>query len=235
MPTRIAASDADLWTKDPAGQTEVRKRLGWLKAPQVSRGLMAELPAFLQSLQSGRFHPCPIIRDGRVFAGPRSTGPDLWCSRTDRPNRAWTWRFSIQPTRCRYAPLPAGPRWKIRCILSPANLAQPVKSMLTLIIFWARARRRVGQQADRHFIAITDPGTALDRLAQERNFRHIFRADPNVGGRYSALTAFGVVPAALIGLDTGMLLDRSQWMADQCLPDVPAARNPGLGAGCDHG
>jgi transaldolase/glucose-6-phosphate isomerase len=94
--------------------------------------------------------------------------------------------------------------------------------------FWDRAHKRLGEKAAMHFIAITDPGTSLDKLAVSRNFRHVFRANPSVGGRYSAMIAFGLVPAALLGLDVERLLDNAAWMAAQCSPEIPAGRNPGL-------
>ncbi len=78
------------------------------------------------------------------------------------------------------------------------------------------------------FVAITDPGTSLEKLAKKRKFRAVFQADPNVGGRYSALTVFGLVPAALLGLDVKRLLARAAWMMEQSERDVLAARNPGL-------
>ncbi|MEN4100184.1 MAG: hypothetical protein ROW52_09710, partial [Anaerolineaceae bacterium] len=94
--------------------------------------------------------------------------------------------------------------------------------------FWALAEEKLGQKAGDHFIAITDPGTSLDALARQRNFRSVFNADPTVGGRYSALIAFGLVPAALIGLNIERLLNAAQSIAVQCQPDIPAGRNPGL-------
>jgi transaldolase/glucose-6-phosphate isomerase len=94
--------------------------------------------------------------------------------------------------------------------------------------FWARSKRRLGERAADHFVAITDPGTGLEKLARERKFRRVFLADPTVGGRFSALTAFGIVPAALMGIDPQLLLARGAWMAAQCAGDVPTGRNPGL-------
>jgi hypothetical protein len=78
------------------------------------------------------------------------------------------------------------------------------------------------------FVAITDPGTSLEKLAQERGFRKVFNANSEVGGRYSALTAFGLVPAALLGVDVKNLLDNAEVMMEQSSPSVQAARNPGL-------
>ena len=104
-----------------------------------------------------------------------------------------------------------------------------------------RALHSVGEKAGEHFIAITDPGTSLEKLAFERNFRKIFLADPHVGGRYSALSAFGLVPAALMGIDVEELLSRASWMAFECSPEQPLGRNPGfvlgviLGEAFTHG
>jgi len=92
--------------------------------------------------------------------------------------------------------------------------------------FWERS----GQDGSR-FVAITDPGTALEKLAVERAFRQVFLADATVGGRYSALSAFGLLPAALVGVDLRRLLERADWMMAQCKPDLPAARNPALALG----
>jgi len=94
-----------------------------------------------------------------------------------------------------------------------------------------------------HFVAITDPGTSLEKLAKERKFQAAFQADPNVGGRYSALTVFGLLPAALLGLDVKRLLSRATWMMNECFElggvlsssnpshQKAAARNPGLALG----
>jgi transaldolase/glucose-6-phosphate isomerase len=101
--------------------------------------------------------------------------------------------------------------------------------------FWKRAQRSVGDKAPEHFIAITDPGTSLEKMAFERKFRKIFLAEPNVGGRYSALTAFGLVPAVLMGIDVSHLLDCASWMASECSADQPLGRNPGFVLGAVMG
>ena len=89
--------------------------------------------------------------------------------------------------------------------------------------FWERS----GHNGS-HFAAITDPGTSLEALANARGFRKTFHADPSIGGRYSALSHFGLVPAALLGFDMERLLDRAAWMRTQCTANVSGARNPGL-------
>jgi transaldolase/glucose-6-phosphate isomerase len=100
--------------------------------------------------------------------------------------------------------------------------------------FWAEVSS-VSKPAGRHFVAITDPSTPLEGLARSRGFRRLFHGLPDVGGRYSALTAFGVVPAALIGLDVERLLDRAWTMAEACASCVPEPSNPGLVLGAALG
>jgi transaldolase/glucose-6-phosphate isomerase len=97
---------------------------------------------------------------------------------------------------------------------------------------------RVGEITDapgRHFIAITDPGTPLEVLAHERRVRFVFTAIPDVGGRYSALTAFGLVPATLIGIDPEELLGRAGEMAGRCSDATSPGQNPGLVLGATLG
>jgi transaldolase/glucose-6-phosphate isomerase len=94
--------------------------------------------------------------------------------------------------------------------------------------FWAKAKTELGAEAPQHFVVVTDPGSALGKLAMERNFRAVIEADPNVGGRFSGLIAFGILPSALMGHDTADLLKRAQKFAAECAVDVPAGRNPGL-------
>jgi transaldolase/glucose-6-phosphate isomerase len=93
--------------------------------------------------------------------------------------------------------------------------------------FWARGGRTGGPRG-RRFVAVTDAGTPLATLAAERGFRHVFEADPDVGGRYSALTEFGLVPAALIGLDTSRLLANAADEARANGPEIPEGKAPGL-------
>ena len=92
---------------------------------------------------------------------------------------------------------------------------------------------RVGQvqgrdEAGRRFVAITDPGSKLQEMAEREGFRSIFLGEPAVGGRYSALSNFGRVPAALMGLDVAELIIRARSMVQACRPQVPAHRNPGV-------
>src|SRR5581483_7048289 len=93
--------------------------------------------------------------------------------------------------------------------------------------FFDRAKQVLGETAGSHFIAITDPGSQMEQVAKRDNFRHIFAGKPSIGGRYSALSNFGIVPAAVMGIDVGKFLDRTEQMVQACAASVPVDQNPG--------
>src|SRR6266446_4778167 len=94
--------------------------------------------------------------------------------------------------------------------------------------FFERARQVVGaERAGGQFIAITDPGSRLQGLAEADRFRRVFLGEPSIGGRYSALSNFGMVPAAIMGLDVARFLERAEEMAEACAASVPVEKNPG--------
>ncbi len=95
--------------------------------------------------------------------------------------------------------------------------------------FKARVLHTTGQaDVGGHFMAITDPGSPLQQLAERERFLHVWCGVPSIGGRYSALSNFGMVPAAIMGLDVARLLDRAELMVHSCAASVPAAENPAI-------
>jgi transaldolase/glucose-6-phosphate isomerase len=99
--------------------------------------------------------------------------------------------------------------------------------------FFERVRQAVGEKAGERFVVITDPGSALEKEAKARRVRRIFPGDSRIGGRYSALSNFGIVPAAFAGIDVGELLRRASAMGQQCRRE--AAQNPGVQLGAALG
>ncbi len=98
--------------------------------------------------------------------------------------------------------------------------------------FFEQVKASVGaEQVGSRFIAITDPGSQLDQLAKQEQFRHVFHGVPSIGGRYSALSNFGMVPATVMGLDDVRFLERAQAMVRACSANVAAAENPGVRLG----
>jgi transaldolase / glucose-6-phosphate isomerase len=223
---RMEQMDPALWTTDPEGQAEIRMRLGWLDLPQSSRSLLPELDTFASEVNSAGFTHALLLGMGgsslapevmsRVLSatGGGQAGLDLAILDSTEPGQvlAVAERSPIEKT--------------LFIVASKSGTTAEVNAFLDY--FWAKARAEVGERAGEHFVAITDPGTSLERLAVERAFRKIFNANDKVGGRYSALTAFGLVLGALLGLDPGRLLARAAWMRAQCRSELPAGRNPGL-------
>jgi transaldolase/glucose-6-phosphate isomerase len=223
VPQRLHDGDPALWTTDPHGQAEIRKRMGWLTLPESSPPLIRDLRAFADQVCSDGFTVVLLLGMGgsslapevmsRLFAPPFQGGAGGGLN--------FTILDSTDPAQVLAADhaFPAGKTLYV--VSSKSGGTAEVNALFDY--FWERS----GQNG-KQFVAITDPGTSLEALAKVRGFRATFLADPNVGGRYSALTHFGLVPAALMGIDLERLLDRAAWMARQCAADILAARNPGL-------
>jgi transaldolase/glucose-6-phosphate isomerase len=95
--------------------------------------------------------------------------------------------------------------------------------------FYERVKEKVGaEKAGQQFIAVTDPGSKMEEIAKISGFRHIFHGVPSIGGRYSVLSDFGMVPAAVMGIDVSKLLDRTERMVHSCAASVPPETNPGV-------
>jgi len=220
---RFYARDATLWTDDPKKQEEVGRRMGWLTAPATREVFLTELRNFASQVKSaGLTNALLLGMGGSSLAAEvmslifQEITPGLKLSILD----------STDPMQIQQAALKDPTASTLFIISSKSGTTAEVEALFKY--FWDRARLSLGDKASEHFIAITDPGTPLEELASEHKFRKIFLADPNVGGRYSALTAFGLVPAALMGVDLSRLISCASWMADECAPDKPYARNPGL-------
>lgn len=230
FPARLHAGDPTLWTDDPQGQAEVGIRLGWLPLPETSRLMLESLNQFAAQARGDGFTHALLLGMGgsslapevlRLICGVAPVGLDLAILDSTDPAQVYS--------AARRSPV----EHTLYIVASKSGGTAEVNAFLDY--FWARTKRKLGAKAGQSFVAITDPGTSLEKLAQERGFRQVFLADPNVGGRYSALSVFGLLPAVLLGLDGAALLDQAAWMAHQCRPEHPAGRNPGLVLGAIMG
>lgn len=224
---RLYAHDPSLWTQRQSAYPEILNRLGWLDAPLASRTQLAELNEVAAECQIDNYTHALLLGMGgsslapEVFAmtfGVREDigGLGLQVSILD----------STDPAQVHEAARKNPVKSTLYVVSSKSGDTSEVNAMLAY--FWQLAVNETGEDACRHFVAVTDPGTPLERLAQERNFRRVVRGNPQVGGRYSALTAFGLLPAALQGIDIRRLLDHASVMAEQCGPEVPPERSPAL-------
>jgi transaldolase/glucose-6-phosphate isomerase len=215
------ARDHHLWSPKPAA--EIEDRLGWLTLPVTMRRQLPGLADFAAEVAAeGIAH---VVLLGM---GGSSLAPDVF-ARTfgSRPGCPGLLVLdSTHPAAVRAVDEAIDPAATLFVVSSKSGTT--IEPLSFLAYFW----ERVGASSPtpgRHFAAITDPGTSLAALARERGFRRVFEAPTDVGGRFSALTPFGLVPATLIGADAAGLLDRAEGMAQAC--HRPPADNPGLALG----
>ena len=150
--------------------------------------------------QGGRHKHVVLLGMGGSSLAPEVFQADL----RQRRRLSASCTCSTAPTRRRCKAVEARIDRRIRYSSSPASPATTTETNSFFYYFWDKLKH--WSRAGQHFVAITDPGTALEKLAAERHFRATFNAPRDVGGRYSALTVFGLVPAALIGVDLGAVL-----------------------------
>jgi glucose-6-phosphate isomerase/transaldolase/glucose-6-phosphate isomerase len=221
---RIWDRDATVWK--PEGR-EISDRLGWLDAPRTAGESYLALEAFAASVRDVGLTRAVVLGMGgsslapEVFARTFPTGPgglELEILDTTEPG-------TVAAAGARF-----DPRTTLFVVSSKSGTTAEVMALLAY--FYDRARTALGiGHAGSRFVAVTDPGTPLEGLARELHFRRVWPGPPDVGGRFSALTSFGLLPAALKGIDLGRLLLSARAAADACRR--PAAReNPGalLGA-----
>ena len=218
FPARLWAHDASLWTDDPAGQAEISKRLGWLEAPRDAQALLPFHRGFADEVRAAGIDRCLLLG-----MGGSSLAPEVMALVSGAGQR-FAILDSTNPAQVARAAVEFPPDRSIYLVASKSGGTAEVNALLDY--FWELS----GQDGAR-FAAITDPGTSLEKLARARGFRAVFLAEPTIGGRFSALADFGLLPAALIGLDPAQLVARADWMLRHCAADIPAARNPGLALG----
>ncbi len=221
---RIWEHDWTVWK--PVDQ-EITNRLGWLASPATAEKDIPDLEAFAASVRGMGLTRAVVLGMGgsslapEVYARLFKGGPDsldLEVLDTTEP----------ETVAAAAGRLPVGDT-----LFIVSSKSGTTAEMLALFsFFYDRARMALGaSHAGGRFIAITDPGTPLETLARERRFRRVFQGQPDIGGRFSALSAFGLVPAALHGIDLRRLLAPARAMADACRLER-VQENPGafLGA-----
>ena len=223
VPARLWSHDPALWTTDPAGQAEVKKRMGWLDSPEKARALVPVYKAFAEEIDNEGFQRVLILGMGGSSLTAEVLSSLQAAANVEAPV-SLAILDSTDPEQVALAAEHFPPDHSLYIVASKSGGTAEV--MAAFHYFWVLSNREGSR-----FVATTDPGTSLEALAQKHDFRRVFHADESVGGRYSALTDFGLVPAALLGMDLNRLLDRVDWMQSQSGEHIPAARNPGLALG----
>lgn len=220
-----------IWDRDPTvwgspDGREIVDRLGWLTVAETMQPRVPEIQAFAQEIRESGFTDIVLLGMGGSSLAPHVLAKSL------APAQGFP-RFHMLDSTV--------PAAVIQCenaidlshtLFIVASKSGSTIEMLSLFkYFWRRVGDIVPSPGDA-FIAITDPDSGLERIAREHAFRAVFLNPTDIGGRYSALSLFGVVPAALAGVDIARVLRSAQDMATRCSPAVPVHENPGaiLGA-----
>ena len=219
---RLWARDAGLWT----GGGEAGW-LGWLDSVAVETARVEHLARFAGSVRQRGFTHSLLVGMGGSSLGPeviaatfgRQTNyPELVVLDSTDPAQIRTVERRIDPARTLF--------------IVSSKSGTTLEPNILMQYFYACAEAAVGAgKAGDRFVAITDPGSALEAEAGRRGFGAIFHGIPSIGGRYSVLSPFGLVPAAAMGVDVARLLDESGHMVRACGPDMPAADNPCVALG----
>jgi glucose-6-phosphate isomerase len=219
---RLWRRDHTLWGERPE---EISNRLGWLDCPRAMQPGIPAIRRFAEDARRDFKHALLLGMGGsslapEVFArifGPADGWLDLRVLDSTDPGAVRQMEKALDPRRTLY-------------IVSTKS-GGTVETFSLFKYFFNRVKASVGAHgAGRHFVAITDPGSALERQANALGFRNVFLNDPDIGGRYSALSFFGLVPAALLGIGLDDLLERARAAAALDAEHSPRSLGQALGA-----
>ena len=209
-----------IWERDPTIWTgaDEAKWLGWLDEPRRMRERVGELTSFADSVMDNGVDAVVLLGMGGSSLAPEVIRRTFHVSAfhvldTTHPRAIRALEESIDVDRTLF--------------ISASKSGSTLETRSHTDYFW----EKTGKRGDA-FVAITDPGSALQQLAEERGFRHVFAGEPTIGGRYSALSSFGMVPAALMGVDVDRLLANAERMIEICRKD---SGNPGYELGRQFG
>ncbi len=219
---RLWERDASLWTG-----TDETSWLGWLGLPEEEIAQLDHLKRAQEDARTGGFDHVLLLGMGgsslcpevlRMTFGRVAGFPELHVLDSTDPAQIRSVERRLDPARTLF--------------IVSSKSGTTLEPNIFKDYFFDRVRRAVGEEsAGSHFIAITDPRSKLQQVAEAAHFRHVYFGVPSVGGRYSALSDFGMVPGAIMGLDVGHFLSRAAEMATACSAAVPVADNPGATLG----
>ena len=214
---RLFEADHTLWQDDP---TEVADRLGWLSSPIEMTDFVSDLDAFARRCMADGYTHAVLMG-----MGGSSLFPEVVVRSFGRSDGYLdlTVLDTTDPAAIRRVANASPPEQTV--FVAASKSGSTIETTSHLAFFWERIGR------PEHFAVITDPGSELGELARERGFRRVFENRPDIGGRYSALSLFGLVPTALLGADVAGLLASAEAMLARCAPDVDPATNPALRLG----
>lgn len=220
---RMFSKDPTIWSSTEDEQKEIMNRLGWLDSPVNSQTLVKEIIDFAKKQISKGITDIVLLG-----MGGSSMAPEVFAAIGNAFNLSnnsvkLTVLDTTDPAQILDAVRTINPLQSLYIAASKSGSTTEVETLFAY--FWHLLKSLLGERCGEHFIAITDPGTNLENLAKDLNFAMIFSGDPSVGGRFSALTSFGLVPAALCGLNIKQLLFSAALSRQNSLPENPVCIN----------
>ncbi|HET7376736.1 MAG TPA: bifunctional transaldolase/phosoglucose isomerase [Anaerolineae bacterium] len=223
---RVWAKDASVWSTAPEHVAEITNRLGWLTVIDAMKAQVADLHAFANEIRSAGFTDTVVLG-----MGGSSLGPDV-ARITFGAAKGYLKLHVLDTTNPdSIAALEKQINLHTTLFIASSKSGSTIEVEPLHRYFRSKLRPKLGAAYGQNFVAITDPGSPLVALAREEKFRRVFVNQADIGGRYSVLSYFGLVPMALSGIDIERLLDRAQAMARACGPAVASAANPGVWLG----
>jgi transaldolase / glucose-6-phosphate isomerase len=223
VPSRLWAHDPTLWATDSEGQAEVKIRLGWLDSIEDARKRVDDYISFAKEIHASGIDRVLVIGMGGSSLTAEVFSSLLAAAKIDA-KVSLAILDSTDPQQVALAAEHYPPDKSLYILASKSG--GTAELLAAFEYFW-----KLSNENGSRFVVTTDAGSSLEKLAKEKGFRKVFNADPNVGGRFSALTDFGLVPAALLGMDIPKLLDNAEHMRKQSEKDIPPAGNPGFALG----
>jgi transaldolase/glucose-6-phosphate isomerase len=216
---RLWVGDAKLWTG-----TDEARWIGWIGVVEQQVGDMEPLVALREEIRKAGFSHAVLLG-----MGGSSLCPEVWKETFGKVPGSPELLVLDSTDPVQIASLEQKIDVKNSVFIVSSKSGSTLEPNIFKAYFFERASKAVGaDKAGQRFIAVTDPGSSLEKEAKAAGFRHVFPGLPSVGGRYSALSNFGMIPAAAMGLDVHRLLDEAHRMLHACAPGVPAEENPGL-------
>ncbi len=223
---KIWRKDAALWKSDEENAKIIRNSLGWVTVIEQVSAAAEELAAFSARIRNDGFKHIMLLGMGGSSLCPevfrRTFGktpgfPEMHVLDSTDPATVAAFEAKVDLAKTLF--------------IVASKSGSTVEPLMFYKYFFNRVRELKGDKAGENFITITDPGTKMEQYAKDDKFRRIFLNPPDIGGRYSALSFFGAVPAALQGFDFRTLIDRAERAMHACSPVVPAAENPAVRLG----
>ena len=224
--SRMWKKDPTVWKDDPEHEKIIRDALGWLRVAETMQPHVAELVAFAEEIRKADFEYAVVLGMGGSSLCPEVLGRTF--GKKDGYPQLYVLDSTV-PTAIRHLEQKINIGKTLFIVSSKSG--DTTEPQMFQRYFYDRVKRVKGDMAGENFAAVTDPGTQLGKDAAHHRFRRVFLNMPDIGGRYSALSYFGMVPFAVMGGDVKTLLERARQAGHACAGPVGINENPGARLG----